>query len=403
MKKIFFYAAGILLFTTVQAQSIKTQNQQIALTTKLNEIGNFIYSVDFKKNPVVKPSHLGMNLSKPSVVLTQFTLISIDSSEVKNTWKPIWGEQDEIENNYKQIVYHLKSKITPSILVNIEFRVFKDGVGFRYQFPSQSNLNYFIIKDELSEIQLNGDHKAFWIPGDFDSNEYMYNTTRLSEINAVEAAAKEKDIAVTSLINEVSVQTPLMLKSENGLYINIHEAALLNYPAMNLTLNKTNFSFSSTLVPDAVGNKAYLNTPSTTPWRTILVSDKAADMLSSKTILNLNEPSKVANTDWIRPQKFVGVWWEMHIGKATWQKEGGKHGANTQNVKKYIDFAAAHHFDGVLVEGWNQGWEDWFGNWKEEVFDFVTPYDDYAINQLSAYAKEKGVKIIMHHETSGSH
>jgi hypothetical protein len=269
-------------------------------------------------------------------------------------------------------------------------------------FPKQKNLTHFIIGNELTEFKMSGDHKAFWIPGDYDTNEYSYNTTKLSAIESIVAAGKEKDIAVVSLIGPTSVQTPLMMKSQNGLYINIHEAALIDYPVMNLTLNKQDFVFTTALVPDPVGNKAYLETPARTPWRTILVSDVAADLLSSKTILNLNEPSSVQNTDWIKPQKFMGVWWEMHIGKATWQKEGGKHGATTANAKRYIDFAAAHKIDGVLVEGWNKGWEDWFGNWKENVYDFVTPYPDYNIQEVSNYAKEKGVNLIMHHETAGA-
>ena len=286
--------------------------------------------------------------------------------------------------------------------MDVQFRIFKDGIGFRYIFPKQNNLQHFIIKDELTEFHLSSDHKAFWIPGDFDTNEYMYNTTKLSEVNAFKAASREKDIAVTSLISNSSVQTPLMLKSEDGIYINIHEAALLNYPAMNLNLDKTNFTLTSKLVPDPVGNKAYLKAPFNTPWRTIIISNKAKNILASKTILNLNEPAKLEKTDWIKPQKYMGVWWEMHIGKATWQKEGGKHGATTENTKKYLDFAAAHHFDGVLVEGWNKGWEEWFGNWREDVFDFVSPYEDYDINYLSKYANEKGIKLIMHHETSGA-
>jgi hypothetical protein len=258
------------------------------------------------------------------------------------------------------------------------------------------------VSDELTQFSVARDHKTFWIPGDYDTNEYLYNTTKLSEVDAITAANKEPDIAVKSLIGPNAVQTPLMMKSNDGLYINIHEAALINYPAMNLVLDKKTLTLTSHLVPDAVGNKAYLQTPTQTPWRTIIVSDKAADVLSSKTILNLNEPSKIENTDWIKPQKFVGMWWEMHVGKANWDLASKKHGANTENVKRYIDFAARFGFDGVLVEGWNQGWEDWFGNWKENVFDFITPYPDYDLNDLSTYAKDKGVRIIMHHETSGS-
>jgi hypothetical protein len=385
-----------------KAQTSTTNFQDITLTTTIDSEGKFNYSLYYKNKPVIYPAKIGFELNKPKMVLNEFILVSIDSNEINNTWKPIWGEEDEIKNNYKQLIFHLKDKKDSEILLDIEFRLFSDGIGFRYMFPKQKNLTHFIIGNELTEFKMSGDHKAFWIPGDYDTNEYSYNTTKLSAIESIVAAGKEKDIAVVSLIGPTSVQTPLMMKSQNGLYINIHEAALIDYPVMNLTLNKQDFVFTTALVPDPVGNKAYLETPARTPWRTILVSDVAADLLSSKTILNLNEPSSVQNTDWIKPQKFMGVWWEMHIGKATWQKEGGKHGATTANAKRYIDFAAAHKIDGVLVEGWNKGWEDWFGNWKENVYDFVTPYPDYNIQEVSNYAKEKGVNLIMHHETAGA-
>lgn len=385
-----------------KAQTSTTNFQNITLTAAIDSEGKFNYSLYYKNKPVIYPAKIGFELNKPKMVLNEFILVSIDSNEVNNTWKPIWGEEDEIKNNYKQLIFHLKDKKDSEILLDIEFRLFSDGIGFRYKFPKQKNLTHFIIGNELTEFKMSGDHKAFWIPGDYDTNEYSYNTTKLSAIESIVAAGKEKDIAVVSLIGPTSVQTPLMMKSQNGLYINIHEAALIDYPVMNLTLNKQDFVFTTALVPDPVGNKAYLETPARTPWRTILVSDVAADLLSSKTILNLNEPSSVQNTDWIKPQKFMGVWWEMHIGKATWQKEGGKHGATTANAKRYIDFAAAHKIDGVLVEGWNKGWEDWFGNWKENVYDFVTPYPDYNIQEVSNYAKEKGVNLIMHHETAGA-
>ena len=400
--KIKYLIALLIMSTNLFAQQNKFSFGSVNLNTSQSTDKHFNYSINLKDKELVKESSIGFELAKPLQKLTQFNILSIDTSVVNKTWEPIWGEQDAIQNNYKEVTFHLESINTPTILMDIQFRIFKDGVGFRYNFPTQNNLQYFIVKDELTQFHLSGDHKAFWIPGDFDTNEYMYNTTKLSEINAIEAASKEKDIAVTSVISNQSVQTPLMLKSADGFYINIHEAALLNYPAMNLNLDKDNFTLTTALVPDAFGNKAYLQAPFKTPWRTIIFSDKAKNILSSKTILNLNEPTKLDKTDWIKPQKYMGVWWEMHIGKATWQKEGGKHGATTENTKKYIDFAAAHHFDGVLVEGWNKGWEEWFGNWREDVFDFVTPYDDYNISYLSKYAKEKGVKLIMHHETSGA-
>lgn len=404
MKKIIF-ALLIVLSINANAQKqnlILSNNGSVQLMTHLQADGNFVYSVFYKNKPVIAASSVGIDLSKPVVTLNQFNLLSVDSTMVDTNWDPVWGEQNTIRNKYKEFVFHLTDQKTSTYYVNVIFRLFEDGVGFRYEFPKQKNLNYFIVKDELTQFKLTGDHKTFWIPGDFDTNEYAYNTTKLSEIDAFAASNKEKDIAVISLISPNAVQTPLMMKSAEGLYINIHEAALVNYPAMNLLLNKENLTFSSVLVPDAVGNKAYLQAPFKSPWRTIIVSDKATEILSSKMILNLNEPSVIKNTSFIHPQKFVGVWWEMHTGKATWFKEGGKHGATTQNVKKYIDFAAQHKFDGVLVEGWNTGWEDWFGNWKEDVFDFVTPYSDYDVDALTKYAKAKGVKIIMHHETSGS-
>jgi hypothetical protein len=384
------------------AQQQKAVFGNISLTTALDAGGKFTYSVAYKRQPVILSSSLGFSLAKPDLMLNEFILLKTDSTVIDETWKPVWGEQDSIRNNYKQLVFHLQKKSGPSVRLDIIFRIFNDGIGFRYEFPKQDALGYFIVKDELSTFRMSGDHKAFWIPGDYDTNEYLYNYTNLSAVSALVAAAKEKDIAVSSPIGPNAVQTPLQLKTANGLYINIHEAALVNYPAMDLLLDKKTLTLSSTLVPDAVGNKAYLKAPGRTPWRTIVISDKATEILASKIILNLNDPSAIGETDWIKPQKFIGMWWEMHVGKANWPYEGGKHGANTANVKHYIDFASQHGFDGVLVEGWNQGWEDWFGNWKEDVFDFVTPYPDYDINELTRYAKERNVKIIMHHETSGA-
>ena len=381
---------------------ISSPNKIVSLKVKAPENGNISYQISYKNKIIIEPSLLGFSLKKPEIMLNQFQVISIDSSNIDEIWKPVWGEVSNIRNNYKQLIVKLKDKSKPENLVNIIFRVFDDGVGFRYDFPQESAVKHFIVKDELTQFNLAGNHKTFWIPGDYDTNEYLYNTTKLSEIDAVKAANKETDIALKAVIGANTVQTPLMMKTTDEIYINIHEAALVNYPAMNLTLNKATYTFTSHLVPDAVGNKAYLQVPFQTPWRTIIVSDKATDILASKTILNLNEPSKIADVSWIKPQKFIGMWWEMHVGKATWEKASGKHGANTENVKTYIDFASKHGFDGVLVEGWNKGWEDWFGNWKENVFDFVTPYSDYNIDELTSYAKAKGVRLIMHHETAGS-
>ncbi len=367
------------------------------------------YEVDYKKNSIIKTSQLGFILKEPSIRLDYFAVTGKEQSSADNTWQPVWGEVKTIRNNYNQLVLKLKGQ--NGILVDLIIRVFNDGVGFRYSFPQQEKLNHFIIADELTQFALTGDHKAFWIPGDYDTNEYGYYTSKLSEVDASGGGSAQEIHAKTSF-NKNAVQTPLMMKSTNGLYINIHEAALVNYPAMNLVLDKSTFTFSSHLVPDAVGNKAYLQTPSVTPWRTIIISDKATEVLASKMILNLNEPSKISDPSWIKPQKMVGVWWEMHVGKSSWDYSGSQvgsqqaskvpHGANTANVKRYIDFAAKNGIASVLVEGWNTGWEDWFGQWKEDVFDFVTPYPDFDVKELQRYAAANGVKIIMHHETSGS-
>ena len=384
-------------------------NLQLSLLHRSN--GDLAYNIFYKGKAVVAPSGLGMRLKSPELSLSKFDLLGIDSSVTVETWKPVWGEVNQIRNNYKQLLVKLADRSGSGILLEIIFKVYNDGVGFRYSFPHQAKLNHFIIGEELTQFAMSGDHKAFWIPGDYDTNEYPYYTTNLSGVDATGGGAAQ-EIHAKTFFDKSAVQTPLMLKSADGLYINIHEAALVNYPAMNLVVDKSTFTLNAHLVPDAVGNKAYLQAPAVTPWRTIVVSDKAGEVLTSKLILNLNDPSKVSETSWIKPQKYVGVWWEMHVGKSSWDYSGGQvgsqqatkvpHGANTANVKRYIDFAAKHGFSGVLVEGWNTGWEDWFGQWKEDVFDFVTPYPDFDVKELQQYAANKGVKIIMHHETSGS-
>ena len=381
---------------------ISSPNGSISVQVNCSKKGVLTYQMSYKNKTVIEPSILGFELSKPKISLSKFEIISIYSNAADETWQPVWGEVKSIRNNYKSLTVNLKSLVTNQNLLNVIFRVFDDGMAFRYEFSESAGFKHLIVQDELTQFNLTADHQSFWIPGDYDTNEYLYNNTRLSQIDAIKAANKEPDIALKSLIGANTVQTPLMLKTNDGLYINIHEAALINYPAMHLTLNKSTFTFTSHLVPDAVGNKAFIQASFQTPWRTVIVSDKATEILASKMILNLNEPTKLKDVSWIKPQKFIGMWWEMHVGKASWQKEGGKHGAYTANVKRYIDFASKNGFDGVLVEGWNQGWEDWFGNWKENVFDFTRPYSDYNLDSLSAYAKEKGVRIIMHHETSGS-
>jgi glucan 1,4-alpha-glucosidase len=413
MKKSILFLLGISLCVITLAEqknSISSPNGMITVSFYKNDNGNIGYEMFFKNKTVIKPSALGFKFIKPDLVLNQFDIIKIDSSSFDESWKPVWGEQSLIRNNYHELSISLKNNAS-GIIIIIVFRVYNEGIGFRYEFPEQQNLNHFIIADELTQFSMTGDHKTFWIPGDYDTNEYAYSTTKLSAIDANRGEAS-KEIAVRYIAGSNVVQTPLMMKTEEGLYINIHEAALVNYPAMDLMIDKATFQFHTQLVPDAFNNKAYLQTPAKTPWRTIIVSDKAADILNSRMVLNLNEPSKIADVSWIKPSKFVGVWWEMHVGIGTWDLAGGqsasaiitkrRHGANTANVKRYIDFAAKNGIEGVLVEGWNTGWEDWFGNWKEDVFDFVTPYSDFDIAELSAYAKSKGVKIIMHHETSGS-
>jgi hypothetical protein len=393
----------LVLFSVhlVFSQSYTVNSPAGTISVSISNTSTLTYQVNYKGKPVIKPSQLAFKLTKPKATLAHFEIIKVDSLVQDDTWTPVWGEVNKIKNHYKELTLTLADKSQSGITLKVVFRVFDDGLGFRYEFPAQTQ-KYLIVGDELTQFSLAGDHRTFWIPGDYDTNEYLYNTTRLSEIDAVTAANKEPDIAVKSVIGPDAVQTPLLMKTADGLYINIHEAALINYPAMHLNLDKPTLTFQAHLVPDAIGNKAYLENPSRTPWRTIIISDKATEVLASKIILNLNEPTSYTTTDWIKPQKFVGMWWEMHVGKATWELSSGKHGGNTANVKRYIDFASQHKFDGVLVEGWNVGWEDWFGNWKEDVFDFITPYPDYDLKELTAYAKQKNLQLIMHHETSGS-
>ncbi|MBI3883008.1 MAG: glycoside hydrolase family 97 protein [Sphingobacteriales bacterium] len=415
-----FKKAGIFLlcaafFQPAMAQSVKptkpiTVNMgKVKLTFSIEKNGKPDYAVTYNQKPVVKPSQLGFRLANDNPLTANFELIGAENKTVNDSWQPVWGEVNKIQNNYKQLTVHLKQKVTNRLL-NIVFKVFADGVGFRYEFPKQPSLKYFIVTDELTQFNMAGDHKSFWIPGDYDTNEYPYTTSKLSEIDNKALADKSTDITVRSVFDRFSVQTPLMMKSSDGLYINIHEAALVNYPAMQLQHEGKGkeYQLSASLVPDALGNKAYLHAPFNTPWRTIVVSDDAKDILASKMILNLNEPSKIANSSWVKPMKFAGVWWEMQTGKGTWSYSdfpdslnakgqlipNKKHSANTDNVKHYIDFAAENGIPAVLVEGWNTGWEDSFGSW--------TPYPDFDVKALQAYAKAKGVQIIMHNETCGA-
>ena len=389
---------------------------QVKLTFALDTDGRPTYTVAYGKHVVVNASRLGLPLQDGPGFDGPLALAGSELKSVDDTWQPVWGEVKSIRNHYQQLTVHLRQPAAPGRRLDVVFRVFADGVGFRYEFPKQPNLQYFVVQDELTEFALPADHQAFWIPGDYDTNEYYYTHSRLSEVDNAPQVRASTEIAVRVAPDAQAVATPLMLKADDGLYVNIHEAALVDYPAMQLHVEGASHRLTARLVPNAVGSKAFLHAPCRTPWRTLVVSDKATDILASKLILNLNEPSKIADTGWIKPMKFVGVWWEMQTGRSSWSYANsadtldaqghliphGHHGANTANVKRYIDFAAQHGMAGVLVEGWNVGWEDWFGNWKENVFDFVTPYPDFNVQEITAYAKAKGVSMIMHNETSGS-
>lgn len=411
---IFFFLMATL---STFSQVISSPNGALKLQLEILKDGTPAYELSYKNSKVIKTSRLGLLLKDSPSLQSGFTISKVDSSIVNETWDPVWGEVKTIRDNHNELKVTLTQKETDRQIV-LTFRLFDEGLGFSYEFPSQKNLSYFIVSDELTQFNLGEDHTAFWIPGDFDSNEHVYSHTPLSQVDGT-IGVNVNEITAKRIIGKNYVQSPLMMKSKDGLYINIFEAALVDYPAMHLEIDQKNFILKSCLVPDAVGNNAYMQTPCKTPWRTILVSDKATDILASKMILNLNEPSKIKNTDWIRPMKYVGIWWGMHVGTESWNyadggniklkdfdwsslKPNGKHGATTENTKRYIDFATQHGFDGVLIEGWNVGWEDWFGQWKEEVFDFVTPYPDFNVAELSKYAAQKNVKLIMHHETSAS-
>ena len=397
------------------AQEIQSPSKKISVSFSLTSAGKPTYQVSYLNQKMVEESELGIALKDNTALDHGFSLIDQVTTQVNESWQPVLGEQATIQNVYNQTTYYLLQKETNRKL-NIIFRVYDEGVAFRYDVPKQSNLNYFVVSDEKTHFNLLENHKAFWIPGDYDSQEYAYNETNLSEIDNSKLDMNN-GIGVKSIASTYRVQSPLMLKSPSGIYINIFEAAVVNYPVMHLDVDTKKFDLKSDLVPNAIGDKAYLQAPCASPWRTIMISNDARDIVGSKMILNLNEPSKITDTSWIKPMKYVGIWWEMHIGKATWDYAGsqnaqnaadgqlipsGKHGATTANTKRYIDFAAKHGFDGVLVEGWNAGWEDWFGNWKENVFDFITPYPDFNLKEVNDYAKAKGIKMIMHHETSGS-
>ena len=402
----------------VHASEVTSPNGEMKLTFTLRDSKPY-YSVSFRGKPIIKPSRLGYELHNAESLLEGFTQTGEKTSTFDETWTPVWGENKTIRNHYKELLVGLIQEKTGRVM-NLRFRVYDEGVGLRYEFPQEgSKLNYFVVKEECTEFALTGDHIAWWIPGDYDTQEYEYSRSRLSEIRSL-FKKKVTDNASQTSFSETGVQTSLQLKTDDGLYINLHEAALVNYPAMHLNLDDKNMVFRSWLTPDAQGIKGYLQTPCQSPWRTIMITDDARKVLSSHLILNLNEPCKIKDTSWIHPTKYVGVWWEMISGKGDWAytsqfpsvklgitdyakaKPSGRHSANNENVRRYIDFAAQHGFNGVLVEGWNIGWEDWFGNSKEYVFDFQTPYPDFDIKALNEYAHSKGVKLIMHHETSSS-
>lgn len=422
MKTIFTKLACFLLALfmsgAAMAESITSPDGQLRLNFSVNPQGEPVYELSYKGKAVIKPSKLGLELKNDPGLMNGFTLAGSETSTFDETWEPVWGEVKQIRNHYNEMAVTLNQKAQDRNII-IRFRLFDDGLGFRYEFPLQKNLNYFVIKEERTQFAMAGDHKAFWIPGDYDTQEYDYMESKLSEIRGLMEEAVTGNASQTQF-SPTGVQTSLQMKTADGLYINLHEAALVDYSCMHLNLDDKNLVFESWLTPDAVGDKGYMQAPCKSPWRTVIVSDDARDILASKLTLNLNEPCAYEDVSWIKPVKYVGVWWEMIAGKSTWAytdelpsvklgetdysktKPNGRHGANNENVKRYIDFAAANGFDQVLVEGWNEGWEDWFGHSKDYVFDFVTPYPDFDVKMLNAYAKSKGVKLMMHHETSSS-
>lgn len=427
MKTTLLFSA-LLLPLSVAAQTVSSPNGAISVSFSLADGGRPTYEMTYKGRPVVKPSHLGLELAKDkhatkgfaeTSLMDGFTESHSEVSSFDETWKPVWGETATIRNHYNELLVSLSQDHTGRQM-NIRFRVYDDGMGLRYEFPQQDSLVYFIVKEEHTQFAMTGDHTAWWLPGDYDTQEQETQESRLSEIRACFHDAVNWSNSSVANFSETGVQTSLQMKSQDGLYINIHEAALVNYPAMHLNLDDKHMVFESWLTPDATGNKAYVQVPFNTPWRTVMVSDDARDMLSSNLILNLNEPCKIEDTSWIHSTKYCGVWWEMIVGKSSWNytddlpsvdiykvdwkhvRPNGRHAANTENVKRYIDFAAKNGLQEVLVEGWNIGWEDWANRWKWDVFDFVTPYPDFDIQYLNEYAHSKGVKLMMHHETSSS-
>lgn len=420
IRTILLVAAICLAGKIIAAEPIvlHSPNGKLQMTFSLSEKGEPTYILQYKGKTVIRPSHLGLELKNAHNLQQDFVIKKTTASSFDETWQPVWGETRNIRNHYNEMFVELYQQSQERGL-NIRFRLYDDGLGFRYEFPLSKNLNYFVIKEEHSQFAMSGDNTAWWIPGDYDTQEYNYTESKLSEIRQKLPTAYDNNASQT-LAGPTCVQTSLQMKTPDGIYINLHEAALVDYSCMHLNLDDKNMIFESFLTPDARGDKGYLQAPCKSPWRTIIVSDDARDMLSSNLILNLNDPCKLKDTSWIHPVKYAGVWWEMINGMSQWSytwdlpsvkldsidytkvKTHGKHGANNANVRKYIDFAAENGLDQVLVEGWNIGWEDWFGQEKDYVFDFTTPYPDFDIKALNEYAHSKGVKLLMHHETSGS-
>jgi hypothetical protein len=419
MKKIVSIILVLTAIFSAFGQEFQSPNGNFKMSFSLENDGTPSYQLFFKNKEVIKKSKLGLELQKDKKSLVNdFKVIDTKESTFNETWKTVWGEETQIQNHYNELAVKLKQNETDREII-IRFRLFNEGLGFRYEFPQQKNLIYFVIKEERTEFAMTGNHTAFWIPGDYDTQEYDYTESKLSEIRSLFKSAVSEN-ASQKQFSDTGVQTSLMMKTADGIYINIHEAALINYSCMHLNLDDKNFVFQSHLTPDAKGNKGHIQAPSVSPWRTIIVSNDAREVLASRMTLNLNEPCKIENTTWIKPVKYVGVWWEMITGKSSWAytddlpsiqlgvtdyskaKQSTKHAANTKHVKEYIDFAALHGFDAVLVEGWNEGWEDWFGHEKDYVFDFISAYPDFDVKGIHEYAKSKGIKMIMHHETSGA-
>lgn len=408
---------ALLCCFNVVAEELVSPNKNLKLNFYLTLQGEPVYELKYKNKSVIKPSKLGLEIKNDVGLMTGFSIVNVECSSFDETWSPVWGEESHIRNHYNQLSVTLRQQAQERNII-ICFRLFNDGLGFRYEFPQQKNFNYFIIEEEHTQFAMAGDHKAFWIPGNYDTQEYDYTECRLSEIR------RTMDKAVThtqsSCFSPTGVQTSIQMKSDDGLYINLHEAALVDYSCMHLNLDDQNLIFESWLTPDAIGNKGYMQTPCQSPWRTIIVSDDARDILSSRLTLNLNEPCAYEDVSWIKPIKYIGIWWEMISGRSRWAytwdfpsvklgitdyskaKASPSHAANDMNTKRYIDFAAEHGFDQVLVEGWNEGWEDWHNKSKDYVFDFVTPYPDFNVQELRSYANSKGVRLMMHHETSSS-